>query len=152
MIDDATAIRCFLRLWGDPTDEDVAFWLEALEPLGNDIQGGLMRAVRVCKDKPKPALVLEISGKGPKGTSIAKAARSIAEQYGLTLEDICGPSRIQSIAHPRQHIMDELIGMGFSTPRIGRLLKRDHSTVIYGAAAHRERRARQQSLSKGRMQ
>lgn len=149
MIDDATAVRCFLSIWAEPTDDEVDFWLMALQPLGNNLQNGLMRAVRICKDKPLPREVMAANGFGPVGSTIREVVSAIAEQYGLTVQDICGPSKAHGVSHPRQHIMNELIQMGFSTTRIGRFLNRDHSTVVYGAAAHRERMARWQSLSVG---
>lgn len=71
--------------------------------------------------------------------------RLIAEDYGLTLEDILGPDRRQRIAHPRQHVMWSLRRMGFSYPHIGQILGRDHSTVVAGVRRHEERMARQRS-------
>lgn len=139
MTDNATSIRAFLRLWGDPTDEDVAFWEDALEPLGDDLRGGLLRAARMCKTAPLPSDVLGINGLGPSGVAMHTVARAMAEQYGMTLDDLSGSSRISSVSHARQHIMAELVEAGFSTPRIGHMLNRDHSTVIHGAKAHRER-------------
>lgn len=150
MIDDATAIRCFLRYWStqngieaEPTDGDVAFWAEALEPLGDDIQGGLMRAVRACKHQPSVREILRISGAVDPGSTMRVVAEGVAEMYGLSMDDIAGPETKRSVSIARQHVMFELVRAGFSTSEVGRLVNRDHTTVTHGNKAHKERMAKE---------
>jgi chromosomal replication initiation ATPase DnaA len=51
---------------------------------------------------------------------------------GVTLADLVGPSRLQRIVDVRQLVMFRLSReAGLSTPQIGKLLNRDHSTVVY---------------------
>lgn len=139
MTDNATSIRAFLRLWGDPTDEDVAFWQDALEPLRGDLRGGLLRAARMCDGRPSPRDVLALNGLSDAGATMRAVAKFISAQHGVSLEDVLGESRLANVVQARQHIMSELTDLEFSQSRIGRLLNRDHSTVSFGAKAHRER-------------
>lgn len=56
----------------------------------------------------------------------------IAKLHDVDPEDIVGPSRTPELCEARFCIMRELRTKGWSTPRIGRLLNRDHSTVLHG--------------------
>lgn len=68
---------------------------------------------------------------------VSKAARD----HGVSVREIMGRSRIRPIAWARQQIMSDLAARGWSEPRIGNFLKRDHSTVHVGIKAHRARQA-----------
>ena len=57
---------------------------------------------------------------------------SIARDHGLTADDLTGPSRVPAVCVVRRCAMKALRAKGWSTPRIGRLLNRDHSTVVHG--------------------
>lgn len=56
----------------------------------------------------------------------------IARQYGLTASDLIGPSRVRSVCIVRWRAMKALRDKGRSLSSIGRLLRRDHTTVIHG--------------------
>jgi len=58
--------------------------------------------------------------------------RSIARLFGLTLAELTGPRRCRSIARPRLLAFWILRRTGLSLPRIGKLLNRDHTTVLAG--------------------
>lgn len=64
-----------------------------------------------------------------------------ADTFGVAVADLTGPSRAQSIVAARQAAMlilrDHIPWL--SCEEIGRLLRRDHSTVLYGVQAARER-------------
>ena len=49
-----------------------------------------------------------------------------------TVEEITGPSRARPLTWLRFAIMAEMRGRGLSLPTIGRLLHRDHTTILHG--------------------
>ena len=66
--------------------------------------------------------------------SVAGITATVADYYGLELEDLTGQSRSRKVARPRQLVMylarEETDS---SLPQIGRSLgDRDHTTVLYG--------------------
>lgn len=63
----------------------------------------------------------------------------VVEMYGFSADLIRSGSHSRAIAWPRQHFMFLAIEGGYSTPRIGKFLGRDHSTVIYGARTYKAR-------------
>ena len=65
--------------------------------------------------------------------------REVASAYPLTVPELKGRSRTRHIVVARQEAMHLLARQGWSTPRIGRLLGRDHSTVLHGIEAHKRR-------------
>lgn len=68
-------------------------------------------------------------------------AKEIAVLHGLTLAEINDPAAERRYARTRQHVMHALMATGrYSSTSVGRLLNRDHSTVLHGVRAH-ERRA-----------
>lgn len=56
----------------------------------------------------------------------------IAKLHDVEPDDITGPSRASEICEARFCVMRELRAKGWSTPRIGRLLNRDHTTIVHG--------------------
>ena len=52
--------------------------------------------------------------------------------YGVTESDITGPRRHKSVVEARWAVMAALDQMGWTTPRIGKRLNRDHTTVLHG--------------------
>ncbi len=61
-------------------------------------------------------------------------ARDIAFWHGVPVSAILSDNIKRPIARARGDVMRRLRADGFSTPQIGRWLKRDHSTVIYWTA------------------
>lgn len=56
-----------------------------------------------------------------------------AEAAGLTVADLIGPSRVSRVARARWAAMREIqLVFGDSYPMIGRLFKRDHTSVMHG--------------------
>ncbi len=71
---------------------------------------------------------------------MADIAARVAEENLVTLADLRGPSRTKRIAWPRQEAMRQMVDAGCSTTQVGRFLGgRDHTTVMHGARAARER-------------
>ncbi len=56
----------------------------------------------------------------------------VAKLHDVDPDDLTGPSRMPCLCAARREVMRELRAKGWSTPRIGRLLNRDHSTVVKG--------------------
>lgn len=56
---------------------------------------------------------------------------AIAELYGYTLEDILGKSKLKELVAVRRKCVVWLRGKGYSTTEIGRIMNRDHSTIVH---------------------
>lgn len=81
------------------------------------------------------------------GTPITAKAiiAQTAERYGVKPSVILGGDRARVASIPRQAAMAAVReATGYSFPQIGRIFKRDHTTVLYGIRAHE---ARQQEKS-----
>lgn len=73
----------------------------------------------------------------PCGADIAKR---VAAEHGLTWEQIVGPDRHHHIAHVRQEAMWVVRhNTALSLHQIGRIFKRDHTTIHTGVVAHERR-------------
>lgn len=71
---------------------------------------------------------------------LLQVAESIAKAYRVTVADMLSASRCRDHSHARQALWSELAGeYNFSTPRIGELVGRNHSTISVGIAKHRAR-------------
>lgn len=55
----------------------------------------------------------------------------VADEYGLTVEALRARSRISPLPEARREVMARLWERGLTTAEIGRLVGRDHCTVIY---------------------
>lgn len=56
----------------------------------------------------------------------------VAALHDLTPDDITGPSRRSEHCAARRQVMRELSATGRSASAIGRLIGRDHTTVLHG--------------------
>ena len=54
----------------------------------------------------------------------------IAERNHYTVEDILGPKRFKHLVAVRRLCIYMLRDKGYSTTEIGRIMKRDHSTIV----------------------
>lgn len=57
--------------------------------------------------------------------------RQIAHNYGYTVEDILGPSRNRHLVIVRRECVAMLRAKGLSTVQIGKIMDRDHSTIVH---------------------
>lgn len=88
--------------------------------------------------------VIDVEAKPQKGRRLSEATfnrvlMDVAAHADVLAIAIVSDSRARHIAHPRQELMWRLHRLGYSTLEIGRLLKRDHSTVVHGIRAHKAR-------------
>ena len=65
---------------------------------------------------------------------LRRAINRAAEHHGVTVAEIKGRSRLGRAAAARQDVFLALREAGWSFPRIGRAMGRDHSTVMHGVA------------------
>lgn len=75
-----------------------------------------------------------------------KIIKETANKYNLTSEQLIGHSRFKQLILARHEAFYLLQRKGLSTPQIGRLMNRDHSTVIYGIREHMNRMERAERL------
>lgn len=55
----------------------------------------------------------------------------LAEGYGYTVVDILGPKRSKHLVYVRNLCVFMLRDKGYSTTEIGRIMNRDHSTIVH---------------------
>ena len=60
-----------------------------------------------------------------------KDIKDIAEGYGYTVADILGPKRRRHLVFVRNLCIFMLRDKGYSTTEIGRIVRRDHSTICH---------------------
>jgi hypothetical protein len=61
----------------------------------------------------------------------ARLIASVAEDFGLTPDELVSKSRFQTNAHARSVVIRLLFERGHSSTQIGRRLNRDHSSVLH---------------------
>ena len=64
----------------------------------------------------------------------------VAKETSVTVEDIISKTRVQNIAEARQlfcHVIRERYGIPFA--KIGKLINRDHATILHSIKAHKNR-------------
>lgn len=67
----------------------------------------------------------------------------VAEENGIKPRDIIAKKWSRRYSQPRQDAMLAARDMGFSFPMIGKVFKRDHTTVMDGVKVALKREARQ---------
>lgn len=76
----------------------------------------------------------------PKRDPVSIILHEITARYGVTMEELRGRSRLSRCTMPRLiayvRLRDET---ALSYPAIGRMMDRDHSTIIYGERVARAR-------------
>lgn len=88
--------------------------------------------------QPPPALNL-LPDQEPVGTALdftftrlsgAECLEFYASQTGLAVAELTGRGKTRKLADARSMVARHLRSLGWSTPKIGRLLNRDHTTII----------------------
>jgi chromosomal replication initiator protein len=106
-----------------------------------ELEGSLNRLLAHARHMQQPVTVelaaralRDLVAPGPSGSSVTPAAilLAVARFYGINSDDLKGKSRHKQIVVPRQIAMFLLReDAHLSTPDIGRLLNRDHTTVLH---------------------
>lgn len=118
----------------DPIQQDINFQ----RALFRALTGKEVETPAPAPPAPKPILITvpPVVKREPRPPGTSRRERQIlaeaAERHGLTVEDLTGLSRKQKVVVARWEVMRALRDLGRSTPRIGQILNRDHSTVIHG--------------------
>ena len=89
---------------------------------------------RVAEHAPKTVIdTLKTRG-------LVEVGRLVAEMYGVSLWELCGASKELPPTRARQHVWSALYDRGhYSYPVLGRIFRRDHTTIMAGVKAHRAR-------------
>lgn len=66
----------------------------------------------------------------------------VAEKYGVLVSDIMSSSRFQHHVYARQEVYYLLSKSGMSSAQIGRMLDRDHTSVLHGIRVFKARKNR----------
>jgi chromosomal replication initiation ATPase DnaA len=66
----------------------------------------------------------------PREKNLAEVA-DIAEDHGYTLNDILGHCRTKPLVAVRLECIKTFRDRGLSTPQIGRIMNRDHTTIVH---------------------
>lgn len=74
---------------------------------------------------------------------IRQIIQHVANSTGFTMTDLIGLSRQRPLSHARQRAMFEAHTAGHLYTAIARVMKRHHSTILYGVSAEAKRRAAQ---------
>lgn len=85
------------------------------------------------------ARIIVLEGRGPvpldlpPGGGFGRVLRAVAAEFGCPLEDLLGDRRTAEIALARHAAaaLGQRV-LGYSLPKLGRLLRRDHTSVLYG--------------------
>lgn len=74
--------------------------------------------------------------------------REVAAKHSVTRRDILGPFKNGPIPAARREVMVRLKALGMTAPQIGRIVKRDASTVLYHVSPriNAHRRARKKAI------
>jgi len=75
------------------------------------------------------------------GSVMGRIIAEVAEECGISPATILGRDKTAPIARARQIVMFEARKAGFSLTQIGRVLGRDHTTILAGIRREIERRA-----------
>jgi chromosomal replication initiator protein len=126
---------------GSVPSEVLDFIAQKVQSNIRELEGSLNRLLAHARHMQQPVTVdlaaralRDLVAPGPSGSSVTPAAilLAVARFYGINSDDLKGKSRHKQIVVPRQIAMFLLReDAHLSTPDIGRLLNRDHTTVLH---------------------
>lgn len=67
----------------------------------------------------------------PEQAHAEQVVTMIAVLNQITEGDLVGPSQLPHLVEARREVAETLRKAGYSTPKIGSVLNRDHTTVLY---------------------
>jgi chromosomal replication initiation ATPase DnaA len=85
------------------------------------------------EEAEEEVVLVDTLGMTPKQVNIMEM-NAIAKKYGYTAEDIIGKSRQKKLVEVRRKCVVMLRERGYSTTEIGRIMNRDHSTIVHSLA------------------
>ena len=133
-------LAAFLSCYGLPTTAEIDLWEDALANAPGDLRAALAAWLRAGDQKPKPIDILNIMLADRRTPiNMRRIALDVAAAHSITWEEIMGAKRDPHIAHPRQEAMFKMRKAGFSLGNIATFFGRHHTTILYGARAHKAR-------------
>lgn len=121
------------RLYGKPKPVVVSIVRkkeeEKKEPAPVIPIGPFQQAINELKEDEKRMKHPLLSGL--KGMKSREVLEPVILKYKISYKELSGPSRVAKYHLPRRHCFAVLREAGFSTPQIGKLFNRDHSTVVH---------------------
>jgi chromosomal replication initiator protein len=127
---------------GSVPSDVIAFIAQKVQSNIRELEGSLNRLMAQARHMQQP-VTLDLAARalrdlvapGPAGRAVTPAAilLAVGRYYGINPDELKGRSRHKQIVEPR-HISMYLLreDAHLSTPEIGRLLNRDHTTVLHG--------------------
>ena len=67
----------------------------------------------------------------PEAAHADQVVTMIATLHKVSRDDLVGPSQLPHLVEARREAAEILRKAGYSTPKIGTVLNRDHTTVLY---------------------
>ena len=104
------------------------------------ISAGVVKLKTIEKIQPEPEPDLVPEPKAPVERDFRKRIiAECAEEFGITVKDILGNSRVNHIVMARRKAAWIFYQRGtMSYPQIGRLLNKDHSTIIHAVKKYQQ--------------
>jgi chromosomal replication initiator protein len=81
-------------------------------------------------DEEDQVVLFDSRGMTPRQANMI-AMNDIAKEYDYTAEDIIGKNRSRKLVEIRRKCAVMLREKGYSTTEIGRIMNRDHSTIVH---------------------
>ncbi|MBV8716612.1 MAG: chromosomal replication initiator protein DnaA [Chloroflexi bacterium] len=127
---------------GSVPSDVLDFIAEKVQSNIRELEGSLNRLLAHARHMQQPVTVelaaralRDLVAPGPSGRNVTPAAIlfAVGRYYGVNSDELKGKSRHKHVVGPRQIAMYLLReDAHLSTPDIGRLLNRDHTTVLHG--------------------
>ena len=121
------------------TNDVINFLAENLKSNIRQVEGAikklgalsLLTGTPITIELAKNSIADIMTGGEPVGVTVDRILEHTAKKYGVTVDDIKGTKRNKEIAYARHvaiYLIRKLTDM--SLPQIGRILKRDHTTIL----------------------
>ena len=117
------------KLSNKPADKEHPYGHARIEYVSSMIVAFIILVVAF--ELAKESIADMMTGSQPVSITIDRILETAAKKYSITPEDIRGTKRTKEIAYARHiaiYLLRKMTDM--SLPQIGKLLKRDHSTII----------------------
>ena len=82
------------------------------------------------QEKAEEVVLVDSLGMTPRQSNMLQI-EAIAKAHCFTLEDILGPRKFKQLVAVRRKCIVMLRQKGYSTTEIGRIMRRDHSTIVH---------------------
>ena len=82
------------------------------------------------EEEKQDEVLVDTLGMTPRQLNMMRI-EAIAKEYDYTVEDVLGKSKVKALVEVRRKCIVMLRNRGYSTTEIGRIMKRDHSTVCH---------------------